>query len=90
MYAPAQHVIVAGSMSRGKMALQFGTFIACVKSKQHPGASARNSSPGERHAMSPRRNEELIPDGRIAPQDTDSDELARLKAAQHCDRHPER
>jgi len=42
--------------------------------------SARNSSPGERHAMSPRRNEELMPDGRIAPQETDSGEIGSCTA----------
>jgi hypothetical protein len=56
------------------MALQFGTYIAQVKSKRHPGLRARISSPGELHAMSLRWNRELMPNGIKAPQETDSAE----------------
>jgi hypothetical protein len=84
VYARARHVIAAEFMSRRTMVFRFGTCIAYLKSKRRPGVSAINNSPNARHVMSLRRKE-LRTGGKSAPQDTDSDELARLKTAQHCD-----
>src|SRR5208337_4924836 len=49
--------------------------------KRHPGASARIGCPGGHHAMSERRNEVSMKDGRIAPHETGSSEPARTKVA---------
>jgi len=65
--ARGRHGIAGECMSRRTIALQFGTYIAQVKSKRHPRLSPRSIRSGDCRAMSPRRNEELMPDGSIAP-----------------------
>ncbi len=76
VHASALRLFVAECVGPTTVALQLGTFIACVLSEA-PSGECKKSGPDERCAISSRRNEESPPDGKIAHRKLIGTALAR-------------